>query len=196
MNWEKIIHLQQHKRGEGRPCREADTEGLNEQAQRLRSPSRDQVLHRTSILSRVLEQDNKGAQSAYSSPVQYANNVDGMCSHHALQAGREDQIGHTKKTLSKGSDLHCKDWYIAPNPREKQTKTFASFIQIVLTSHASSCKRYKHTWYLPMISLACGLLIYHNHSASAVFHVDNSPKKASDNCVYLAFELCFALYSQ
>lgn len=43
------------QRGEGWQRREADTEGLNEQAQRQRYPSRDQVLHRTSILSRVLE---------------------------------------------------------------------------------------------------------------------------------------------
>lgn len=43
------------QRGEGQQRREADTEGLNEQAQRQQCPSRDQVLHRTSILSRVLE---------------------------------------------------------------------------------------------------------------------------------------------
>lgn len=43
------------QRGEARQRREADTEGLNEQAQRPRYPSRDQVLRRTSILSRVLE---------------------------------------------------------------------------------------------------------------------------------------------
>ncbi len=43
------------QRGEGQQSREADTEGLNEQAQRHRYPSRDQVLHGTNILSRVLE---------------------------------------------------------------------------------------------------------------------------------------------
>lgn len=66
--------------------------GLNEQAQRLRYPSLDLVLCCTSILSR--EQDNKGAQSIYSSPIQYANNVDGMHSHHAPLAESEDQIYH------------------------------------------------------------------------------------------------------
>lgn len=32
-------------------------------------PSQDQVLHRTTIHSRVLDWENKGAQCAYSSPV-------------------------------------------------------------------------------------------------------------------------------